>query len=87
MGRCQSQHPLLEILAMIARVAIGDGDDGSFSSSGLGKLSRILAADRERGRIHVNLLGVDTKEPTRAAGYPRKQLGQIVFIQPVQRAS
>jgi len=70
---------------MVARVAIGNGDDGSFSPSRLGHLSRVLATDRERGRIHMNLLGLDPKDPTRPARYPCKQFRQIVVIQPVQR--
>jgi hypothetical protein len=35
----------------------------------------------------MDVLGLDPKELTSAAGYPCKQLGQIMLIQPVQRAA
>jgi hypothetical protein len=43
--------------------------------------------DSERGRIDVDLLGLDAKDLAGTAGNPGKQLGQIVGLEPIQGTS
>ncbi len=68
---------------MVARIAVGDGDDARVFSF---LRPSILPTYRKRGRIHMYLLCSDAEDLPGACGDPGKQLGQIVGIQPVQRA-
>ncbi len=51
---CQRQHPLFEILSMVARVAIGNSNEGRFRASRFVRLWRVLATHRKGSRIDVN---------------------------------
>jgi len=56
------------------------------------ELSRLLLVLLVRlfvpgGRIHMHLLGFDAKDLPGARREPSKQLGQVVGVQPVERAS
>jgi hypothetical protein len=79
MDRSQSQHPLLEIFSMVVRVAVSDGDDRSISVRRLLRLSEVLATDREGSGIHMDVLDLDPKDLTSAAGDAGNQLRQIVL--------
>ena len=80
MRRSPRQHPLFEILSVVARVAIGDGNEGWLGAGSFVGSSRILTTDRKRGRIDVYLLGLDSKDLTSPAGYSCKELRQIMLV-------
>ena len=82
LGCGQCQHPLLQILPMVARIPVGDGNRLRIDFP---LLERIGPRDRERGRVHVQLARTHAHALASLGGDAGKEDGGVVRIQPVQR--
>src|ERR1700730_18897468 len=81
---------------MVAAIPIGDRDDRCLGSCLLCWCSwlfcsrcgtSILATYRERRRVHMDLIGLHPEDLSCLARNASKQLGGIMGVQPIQRAS
>jgi hypothetical protein len=94
-GGGQCQHPLFEVLAVVARIAIREGDQRRIGLPSLAAPSasavsacfdESVPAHRERGGIHMHVSCGDAKDLTSAASNACKELGGIMGIEPIERA-
>jgi hypothetical protein len=75
----QRQHPLLEVGAVIARVAVGHRQRVRV------QLRIVLPRHREGGGVHVDLARCNAKPLPRLPGDAREQCRGIMGVEPVQR--
>jgi hypothetical protein len=80
----QREHPLLEVLAVVAGVAVRHRDRLRIQVA-FGR--RVVPADRKRGRVGVQPGHRHPKRPACPQRQPSKQHRHIVRVQPIQRPS